>query len=126
MNKPIDLMLCDNCKKPITRTSAQNRGLHLYFSFVANELNELGIQYQYTGISGKTFELRYTSDLVKEFIWRPIQVAMFKKKSTRNLTTQEMNEIIDVITNFFADRGVVIEFPNIDSLFHSMELDKTK
>ena len=111
-------MICEKCKNPIKRTTAQNRSLHLYFSFIANELNELGIQYQYTGISGKTFELRYTSDLVKEFIWRPIQVAMFKKKSTRTLTTSEMNEIIDVITNFFADRGVVIEFPSIDAIYN--------
>lgn len=109
-------MLCEKCNNEITRSTKQNSSLHLYFSFIANELNELGIQYQYTGISGKTFELRYTSDLVKEFIFRPIMVAMFNKKSTTKLTTKEINEIIDVLTNFFAERGVVLEFPSIESL----------
>ena len=109
-------MICEKCNKPITRSTAQNRSLHLYFSFISNELNELGIQYQYTGISGKTFELRYTSDLVKNFIWRPIQMSMFNKKSTTQLTTKEMNDIIDVITNFFAERGIVLDFPSMDTL----------
>jgi hypothetical protein len=109
-------MICEKCNKPIPRSSAQNRSLHLYFSFIANELNELGIQYQYTGISGKTFELRYTSSLVKEFLWKPIQASMFDKKSTTQLTTKEMNEIIDVITNFFGERGIVLEFPSMETL----------
>lgn len=114
-------MICEKCKTPIARTSAQNRALHQFYTHIANELNELGIQYQYTGISGKTFELRYTPDLVKNFIWRPIQIALFEKTSTRSLTTKEMNEIIDVITNFFADRGVLITFPSIESLINSMK-----
>ena len=108
-------MICEKCKQT-TRSTKTNSALHLYFSFIANELNELGIQYQYTGISGRTFELRYTSQLVKEFIFRPIMVAMFNKKSTTKLTNKEINDIIDVITNFFGERGVVLEFPNIDSL----------
>ena len=115
-------MICDKCKKEtVTRSNSQNSALHLFFSFIANELNELGIQYQYTGISGKTFELRYTMELVKEFIWKPIQVAMFNKKSTTKLTTKEMNDIIDVITNFFAERGVVLQFPSIETLIDSNE-----
>jgi hypothetical protein len=109
-------MICEKCNKPITRSSKANRALHLYFSFISNELNELGIQYQYTGISGKTFELRYTSDLVKNFIWRPIQQSMFNKKSTTQLTTKELNDIIDVITNFFAERGIVLDFPSMETL----------
>lgn len=110
-------MICEKCKKEtVTRSSKTNSALHLYFSFIANELNELGIQYQYTGISGKTFELRYTSDLVKEFIFRPIMKAMFNKKSTTRLTNKEINEIIDVITVFFAERGVVLIFPSINTL----------
>ena len=98
------------------RTTRQNSALHLYFTFISDELNEMGIQYQYTGISGNTFELRYTTDLVKEFIWRPIQIALFKIESTTKINTEQINDIIDVITNFFADKGIVIEFPSIEHL----------
>ena len=116
-------MICEECqKRKDARTSKQNRALHLYCGFIARELNELGIQYQYTGISGKTFELRYTPDLVKEYVWRPIQVALFKKKSTTRITTKEMNEIIDVLTLFFGERGVVLEFPSVESIENNKEL----
>jgi hypothetical protein len=103
-----------------SRSEKQNKALHLFFTFISDELNEIGLQYQYTGISGKTFELRYTSTLVKEFVWRPIQIAMFNKKSTTQLDTKEMNDIIDVILVFFGDRGISLEFPSIDSLMKTM------
>lgn len=101
-----------------TRTVRQNSSLHLYFTFISEELNYLAIQYQYTGISGNTFELRYTPELVKNFIWRPIQISMFNIESTTKLNTQQMNDIIDVITNFFADKGIVLEFPSLESLIN--------
>ena len=101
-----------------TRTSRQNSALHLYFNFIANELNDLGIEFQHTGITGNTFELRYTPDLVKNFIWRPIQISMFDIKSTTKIDTHQINEIIDVITKFFGDRGVVISFPSIETLIN--------
>ena len=110
--------ICSKCgkEKKQSRTTTQNKSLHLFFTFIAEELNELGIEYQYTGISGKTFELRYTADLVKEYVWRPIQIALFQKQSTTKLTTKEMNDIIDVITKFFGERGVVLSFPSIETL----------
>lgn len=101
-----------------TRTARQNSALHLYFTFISNELNDLGIEFQHTGITGNTFELRYTPELVKNFIWRPIQISMFDFESTTKLNTEQMNGIIDVITKFFAEKGIVIEFPSIESLIN--------
>lgn len=103
-------------KNQSVRTILQNRALHKYFTIIANELNDLGIEYQYTGISGKTFELRYTTDLVKTFIWKPIQLALFNIESTTKINTQQINEIVDVLTKFFGDRGIVVEFPSIETL----------
>lgn len=99
-----------------TRTAKQNSALHLFYTMIANELNELGLEYKYTGITGKTFELRYTTDLVKDFIWRPIQRVLFKIESTTKLNTQQINEIVDVIIKFFGDQGIVLKFPNIEDL----------
>ena len=100
----------------VTRTTKQNSSLHKYFEFIANELNELGIEYQYKGITGNEFSLMYTPELVKEYVWRPIQLALFNIESTTKLDTKQMNSIIDVITKFFGDRCIVLPFPSIETI----------
>lgn len=102
----------------LTRTAKQNRAMHLLFTFIATELNELGLEFNYTGLKGSNMSTRYTPHLVKEFFWRPIQVALFDIESTTKIDTKQMNEITDVISKFFAERGVVLEFPSIDQLIN--------
>ena len=102
----------------LTRSGKQNKALHLYFTFIATELNELGLEFNYTGLKGANMSTRYTPHLVKEFFWRPIQLALFDIESTTKIDTKQMNEITDVIIKFFSDRGVVLEFPCIDSLIN--------
>lgn len=94
------------------RSNLQNRALHLYFTLVSNELNQLGITYEWKGLKGSIMETAWTPELVKEFIWRPIQVSMFNIKSTTKIKTGQINQIIDVINKFFGERGVVVSFPN--------------
>ena len=94
------------------RSSQQNRALHLFFRMVADQLNELGLEFHYSGLKGLELTTRYTEDIVKNFVWRPIQIAMFDKESTRKINHEEINEILDVITKFFGDRGVPVYFPN--------------
>lgn len=98
-----------------TRTTRQNSALHKFFEFVSVELNELGLEFQYFGVTGKQLGMRYTANIVKDYFWRPIQLALFDIESTTKLNTNQMNEIIDVITKFFADKGVVISFPSLES-----------
>ena len=97
-----------------TRTSRQNAALHKYFIFIADELNELGMEFQYFGVSGKQLSMRYNATIVKDYFWRPIQLTLFEIESTTKLNTVQMNEIIDVITKFFSDKGVLIPFPSLD------------
>ena len=99
-----------------TRTSQQNRALHLFFTFVSSELNELGLEFTYEGLSTKNLTSRYTELIVKEFIWKPIQFSMFNIKSTKKLDTNQMNEIIDVIVSYFGNKGVILQFPNLEKL----------
>ena len=105
-----------------TRTSRQNKALHLYFTFIANELNGLGQEFSYSGVKDFDLSMRYTPNIVKDFFWRPIQITLFEKESTTDLVTSEMNEIIEIINKFFADKGVVITFPSIDSLMDRYQL----
>lgn len=102
-----------------TRSSLQNKALHLFFDFVSDELNELGLQYQYKGLTGKEFEVMYTPHLVKEFVWKPIQRALFGTESTTKLTTSQMNDIINVIVKFFSGQGIVLTFPSIETLIEN-------
>jgi hypothetical protein len=98
------------------RTSKQNAALHLFYTIIANELNESGATYYYKGVTGKIFEMPYTTMIVKEFIWKPIQREMFKIKSTTKLDTQKINAITDVISKAFSEHGLVLEFPSIEKL----------
>jgi len=100
----------------ITRTQQQNKALHVYFTLISYELNELGLEFSYNGLNNNSFSMRYTPEIVKEFIFRPIMATMFDIKSTTKLTTIQINELIDVITKFFGEKGVVMEFPSIENL----------
>ncbi len=100
----------------LSRSGKQNKALHLYFTFIATELNELGLEFNYTGLKGANMSTRYTPHLVKEFFWRPVQIALFDIESTTKIDTKQMNEITDVVVKFFSERGVVIQFPSMESL----------
>ena len=50
--------------------------------------------------------LMYTENLVKEFIWRPIQVALFDVKSTTKIDTIQINRIVLVLSRFFAAKDL--------------------
>ena len=100
----------------VTRSQRQNRSLHLLFSMIANELNEMGSEFQYFGVKGQVLSTRYTAHIVKEHFYRPIQIALFDIESTTKVNTQQINETFDIIAKFFAEKGIELFFPSIDSM----------
>ena len=98
------------------RSSLQNRSLHKFFIIISDELNELGMEFHYFGVTGKQLSTRYTTNIVKNHFWRPIQQTLFNIESTKDINTKQINEITDVIVKFFGDKGVYVEFPNRESL----------
>jgi hypothetical protein len=100
----------------ITRTQQQNKALHVYFTLISHELNEIGMEFSYTGLNENDFSLRYTPEIVKEFIFKPIIRTMFGLKSTTKLTTIQIDETIDVITKFFGEKGISLDFPCYENL----------
>ena len=94
------------------RTSAQNRALHLFFTMVANELNEMGIPFVYRGLKGQELEMTWTGELFKQMTWKPIQQIMYGTNSTTVLKREQIDPIFDIICKFFAERGVEISFPS--------------
>ena len=89
-----------------TRTSAQNRALHLFFTTLSSELNDIGLTYTAAG-----YEIPFTPEVVKT-IWRQIQEAMFETKSTTQLKADQINPILDVLANHFSEMGIPIYFPS--------------
>jgi len=97
-----------NTKK---RTNPQNAALHLYFTMLADQLNNAG--YTFTNYLG--IEIPFTMELIKESIWKPTMFEMFNIKSTTKLTTKMINELIDVFSKHFGERQIYVEFPNWQS-----------
>lgn len=94
------------------RTGQQNRALHLYFTLLAKELNEAGLSVQL--VLKERMELDFTPDMVKELIWRPVQQAVLKKRSTKALEKQkDIDTVYDHVNRFVSEKfGMHVQFPS--------------
>ena len=102
------------------RTIKQNKALHLLFDMMAKELNNNGLTVQKT--LKKDFELWWTSELIKNAIWRPIQKAMFGIESTKDIETKHIDQIFDVINKHLGEKHHLhIPFPSADELIEYYE-----
>lgn len=108
--------ICKLDKVNKTRSITQNSALHKYFELISDKLNEMGFTFSYTGLKGFELNIKYTPRIVKTMIIKPIMVNMFNIESTTKLTTEMINDIIDVINGYFSSRGEYIPFPSIQSL----------
>jgi hypothetical protein len=86
-----------------TRTEAQNRALHLFFTQLADELNEKGFDMR--TLIRQEVEISWTPYSIKEYLWKPLQKALTGKKSTTQLDKyQEINLIYDNLNRIIIDR----------------------
>lgn len=95
-----------------TRTSQQNKALHLFFTMLADKMNDAGLEFNYQGLRGQELSMPYNVTIIKEYVWKPIQETLFETDSTTKLTTEHINEILDVLTKFFGERGIPVTFPS--------------
>lgn len=97
------------------RTSQQNKALHVLFKLLANILNENGLDMKKT--LKPEIDIPWSDGSVKEFLWRPVQVAQLNKKSTTQLTTKEIDEVFNTINRHIGEKfGIHIPFPSIEEL----------
>jgi len=97
------------------RTDAQNRALHLLFTQLAEQLNDMGFDMRKT--LKPEIDIPWNGKTIKEYLWRPIMKAQLGKESTTELTTKEIDEVFDTINRHLGEKfGVNISFPSIDSL----------
>lgn len=96
----------------MTRSSAQNRALHLFFTQVADQLNNIGIAYVHHDLfTGIEIESQWTMELFKSQVWKKLQKAMFGIDSTTKLKRNQIDPIFETINKFFAERGIEVSFP---------------
>lgn len=96
-----------------SRTSQQNRALHLWLSMVAEELDKHGHTLQ--DIVGKIrkAEIRPNTENLKEVMWKPYQMAALRKDSTTKLTKHEVDIVYEGLNKFLGQEFEIhIPFPN--------------
>lgn len=96
------------------RSLLQNNALHLYLSMLATELNDSGNDMR--KVLKPTVDIPWSTDTCKRFLWKPIQEVMMDKKSTTELTTDELDKIYKVLDRHVSEKcGIHVEFPSIEN-----------
>lgn len=97
------------------RSIPQNRSVHQYFSLMSEEMNDAGITQKDLTLSFKDgFELPVTPGMIKD-IFRAVGFAMFKKKSTSDLDSKEIQKVHQVVDQRFGEvTGVTVPWPSDD------------
>ena len=101
-------------RKP-RRTSKQNRAMHLLFRFIAQALNENNL-FLSRELLKSEYEAAWTGEMVKELIWRPVQKRLTGKKSTRDITTEELQKILEAVQMALSKIGLYVSMPSAESL----------
>ena len=93
-----------------TRTSLQNRAIHKFLTMLADALNAAGWDMKKT--LTKQADIPWSGDTAKEWLWRPIQKAMFCKESTASLETDEVSHVYETLNRHTSAKlGVSVPFP---------------
>lgn len=98
---------------PKPRTSQQNRALHKGCELIATALNDAGLDMR--KVLKPNIDIPWTKESVKEHIWRPVQLAMFNKLSTKELSKlSEIDEVWEVVMRFLMQNHHIeyIPFPD--------------
>ena len=95
------------------RTSQQNKALHLGCELIADSLNSAGLDMR--KVLKPEICIPWTTESVKEHIFRPIMILMTNKRSTTELDkVKEIDDIWEVIMRFLMEHHHVdyIPFPH--------------
>ena len=102
-------------------TRQQQKALHLYYRLVSDAFNDAGLDMRMA--LKPEVEIPWTPDWVKEFLWRPVQRALAKKESTKDLDSKELNSMIDVMNRHLGEKfGFTEPFPSLEEILHKQRL----
>ena len=104
---------------PKKRSVTENKSLHKLFYHIADELNEMGHTFTYKGLKGMEIDCKYSGTIVKEMIWKPLQMSLVGKNSTTQLTNEDEKLIFSVLEKWFAEKGIDIVWPCESEDYHN-------
>ena len=91
------------------RTISQNSAMHKYFNMVSDALNNAGLDIKEVLV----VDVPWSMTTVKEIMWKRIQAIQLDKKSTTNLSTDEVTKVYDTMNRMLSERhGVYVAFPS--------------
>lgn len=96
------------------RTNKQNRSMHLYCDWLAESLNEAGLDMR--KVLKPSIEIPWTRYMVKEFLWKAVLKQRTGKETTTEMTRNEVDDILDILNAFVAQKGMHVRFPSKESL----------
>ena len=92
------------------RTLSQNAALHLLFTRWAEALDAAGYDVTHTLKQG--VDIPWNPVLVKELLWKPVQLPMTEKISTAELDRVEIGHIYEVLNRHLGQKlGIHVPFP---------------
>ena len=102
------------------RTESQNNALHLWFTQLAEELNDK--HFSVKAILKEGVEVDWSPVLVKEIMFKPLQKAIYGKGSTTELDKlEEIDKITDTINRLIVERTKgecsYVPFPCLEGLY---------
>ena len=104
-----DKIIKVDAKSGKTRTLTQNASLHKFCSMLAQSKNEAGFDFRVFIKEG--YPVPFTEELVKEYIWKPIQKAVTGHESTTKPEPKQYSEVYDVLNVKLAEHGLYIPWP---------------
>lgn len=104
------------------RTESQNKALHLYFTQLAKMLNDAGLDMR--KVLKPSISIPWTSQTIKENLWKPIMKIQTGKSSTTEMTTKDINEVYDTLNRHLGEKfGIHVDFPSEESLINKSRIN---
>ena len=93
-----------------TRTHKQNNALHVYCRMLSEALNDAGYDMKKT--LKQEVEIPWTTELVKQYLWKPVQEAVTGTDSTSTAGTEDYDKVHQVLSKHLREKfNVYIPFP---------------
>jgi len=97
------------------RSLNQNAALHLLFQQISIDLNDAGLDVMTT--LKHDAEIPWNAGRVKELMWKPLQEAVLRTRSTTRLSKTDVDDVYNVLNRYLGERfGIHVPFPSIESM----------
>jgi hypothetical protein len=95
-------------------SSKQWRAFHLWMSLIAKDLKDQGKDMR--KVLEPTIEITPTTEIVKNCVWRPLQIEKYNIESTKDIDSKQLQAIhLDVDRFFLQEHEINLPFPSRDN-----------